>query len=197
LISTSTGGAPPFPASWDFVQVKREDGAASPPAPAPAGCRSTVGSPPGGADGKAPRLRGVRLRPREFGAERRGAAIAKRVPKLRKILRSRRGARLDFRLSEAAKVRYQIERPRSGRRVGGACRKPTSRNRGARKCTRYKALRGAVSRSYRAGRNRARVTGRLRNRALKPGRYSLALRASDRAGNRSKVRRMSFVIVRP
>jgi hypothetical protein len=68
--------------------------------------------------------------------------------------------------------------------------KPTRRNRGARRCTRYVRMRGSYSRAGSAGLNRFRFSGRLRGRKLKPGRYRLV---GNAAGDRAAAR---FTIVR-
>lgn len=83
-----------------------------------------------------------------------------------------RGSRLRFALSEAARVTAVATRRGSRRRVG-----------------RF-VLPGE------AGRNARRFAGRIRWRALRPGRYRLTLRATDTAGNRSRVRRTTFTVVR-
>ncbi len=90
---------------------------------------------------------------------------------------SLRGTRLRFRLSEAARVRFSIQRRSGGRRVASFVRRAG------------------------AGRNSMRFTGRLRvggrTRSLAPGRYRLVLVATDPAGNRSAVRRLPFRVRRP
>jgi hypothetical protein len=89
---------------------------------------------------------------------------------------SLRGTRVRFRLSEAARVRFAIQRRSGGRRLGSFVR--------------------AAS----AGRNTVRFAGRLRLRghavSLAPGRYRLTLVATDPAGNRSAARRVRFRVVR-
>lgn len=89
---------------------------------------------------------------------------------------SLRAKRLRFRLSEAARVRFEIRRRSGGRRVASF-------------------VRGAS-----AGPNSVRFTGRLRvggrTRSLAPGRYRLVLVATDPAGNRSAARRLPFRVRR-
>lgn len=53
-----------------------------------------------------------------------------------------------------------------------------------------------LRRQGRRGLNRLRFTGRIGRRALRPGRYRLLVRATDAAGNRSKLRRRGFRVVR-
>jgi hypothetical protein len=99
-------------------------------------------------------------------------------------VRAGRRARLRFTLSEQARVIGRIERRRRGRRG----------RRGGR--FRYVRLRGRFSLIRRGGRNTVRFRGRLRGRALRPGRYRLALVAVDAARNRSRTARTGFRVVR-
>jgi subtilisin-like proprotein convertase family protein len=132
-----------------------------------------------------PVLSRLALRPRAFRAARRGPSIA-----------ARRGSRVSYRLSEAATVRFRVERAAAGRRSRGRCVRPTRRNARRRKCTRFVRLRRAFAHRGRAGVNRFRFTGRLGGRRLRPRRYRLTGVATDAAGNRSSPRRARFRIVR-
>jgi PKD domain len=100
-----------------------------------------------------------------------------------------------FNITEAARVRFTIQRRTVGRRVRGKCVKRTRRNRRRRKCVRY-VRRGAFTRQAVAGQNAEPWSGRLRGRALAPGRYRAVLRATDATGNHSRVRRLHFRIRR-
>jgi virginiamycin B lyase len=133
-------------------------------------------------------LNRYRLSPKTFRAARRGGSVraARRRHKV--------GTTVRFRLSEAATVRFRVERRNAGRRVRGKCRKRTRRNRRARKCN--LRLKGSFKWAGKAGSNRFRFTGRLRGRKLKPGRYYLVARSTDSVGNRSKAKRVKFRIVR-
>lgn len=105
------------------------------------------------------------------------------------------GTRFRYSLSEDARVTLTIRRELPGRRQGGKCVRPTRRLQRAKRCTRYRAI-GSLVRSARSGANSTRFTGRLGRRALRPGRYSAVITASDAAGNRSAPRRARFRIVR-
>jgi PKD domain len=89
---------------------------------------------------------------------------------------SLRGTRVRFRLSEAATVRFSVRRRSGGRRLGSFARRAA------------------------AGQSSVRFAGRLRLRgrtvSLAPGRYRLALVATDAAGNRSAARRLAFRVLR-
>ena len=153
---------------------------------APAG-----GTGPGGttgADTTAPVLSRLALSPSVFRAASRGASIAARRHRLR--------TRVSYRLSEAATVTFAVERAAAGRRVGGRCVRPTRSNRNRRRCVRYVVLKGTFRHAGRAGANRFRFTGRLRNRRLRPASYRLRARATDPARNRSPLARKRFRVVR-
>jgi hypothetical protein len=94
-----------------------------------------------------------------------------------------------YTLTGAATVAFTVERVVGGRSVGGECRKQTPANRGKRKCTRFKELRGSFSHPGVAGSNSFRFSGRLGIRALKPGRYRL----SGRTGATSRSARFKIV----
>jgi hypothetical protein len=122
-----------------------------------------------------------------------------RVPPLASQRRGRAkiGTRFLFTLSEAASVRFTIERRTIGRRVGRSCRKLSRRNRRARRCVRWVSVRGfAFAEDGVQGANSTPFTGRIGRRALRPGRYRGSARATDPAGNRSALRRVSFRVVR-
>jgi DNA-binding beta-propeller fold protein YncE len=129
-----------------------------------------------------PRLSALKLLPRRFKAARKGATISAAPP----------GAKVTYKLSENAKVRFRIERALPGRRVGKRCQKPRRSNRHHKRCTRFSTLRGSFARQSKAGRNSFHFSGRLRGRKLAPGRYRLRAVATDAAGNASRPRRTGF-----
>ena len=136
-------------------------------------------------DTVAPAIANFRLSPNVFRAARSGPALAALV-----------GTRVSVRLSEAATVTFRVARILPGRRVGGRCVRPTAHNRSRPSCTRSVRLRGRIVRELAPGTSRLRYRGRLRGRALQPGRYRLLVRARDDAENLSSQRRAPFVIVR-
>lgn len=111
--------------------------------------------------------------------------------------RVRSGRRVSFRftLDEPGAVSVNIQRARPGRRERGACRRPSRRNRSGRRCTRYVRV-TTLNATGTAGANRVRFSGRVRGRALPPGRYRAVVQASDAAGNRSRAHRVSFTVTR-
>ena len=114
------------------------------------------GQPPA-LDTQAPLIGGFRATPSLFAVARAGTPLAARLP---------RGTRFRYTLSEAAKVTLKIQRALAGRP------------------TRYRTV-GTLSRTGASGANSTRFSGRLRKRALRPGRYRVRITATDTAGNRS------------
>jgi hypothetical protein len=106
------------------------------------------------------------------------------------------GARIRFAISEPARVTFRVLKPAAGRLRRGRCEKPSRRNRGGKRCTRYVALRGSFAYQAVAGVNQPRFSGRLGNRALKVSRYRLAATATDAAGNKSAPANANFKIKR-
>jgi len=135
-------------------------------------------------DSTPPSITRLALSPRAFAAARSGPALAAGI-----------GTRLSLALSEAATVRLSVARAVAGRQVGGRCQRPSARNVGRPRCTRWVTLSGGLVRSLPAGPNALRYRGRLAGRALRPGPYRLLARARDTAGNLSRERGTRFVIL--
>jgi Ca2+-binding RTX toxin-like protein len=155
--------------------------------PAQPGDGAGTGPDTGGTapDTLAPALSGLTLSRHSFRAASSGAAIAA----------SAVGTTVRFTLSESATVTFRIQRAMPGRRAGGACRAPSSRNRSRPACTRWVTLRGTLTRAGLAGPNKLVLRGRLGGRALAPGRYRLVALATDDADNRSAPTRSGFRIL--
>jgi hypothetical protein len=126
-----------------------------------------------------------RLSPSVFRAARSGPALSALV-----------GTHISVALSEAATVTFRVTRLMAGRRVGGRCVRPTTRNRSQPRCVRSVLQRGRIVRELAPGTTRLRYRGRLAGRTLPAGRYRLLARARDAAGNLSSRRRAPFLIVR-
>jgi putative CocE/NonD family hydrolase len=140
-------------------------------------------------DRTAPSVSAFRLSPPTFAVGSAPTAVAARRR------RAARGTRARFRLSEAATVRLTIARRLAGRRVGRRCLAPSARRRRARPCTRLKRA-GTLRRRANYGANGFAFSGRIGRRALTPGRYQVALTATDAAGNTSRPATRPFAIVR-
>jgi PKD domain len=104
----------------------------------------------------------------------------------------KKGTKVTFTLNVAAPVKFKVDRSAAGRKVNGKCRKPTKKNRKAKKCTRHLALKGSFSRNGVAGANKFHWNGRIGGKALKPGRYRLI--ATTGSGLTTKVRRATFTV---
>jgi hypothetical protein len=112
------------------------------------------------------------------------------------ITSAARGTRVLYELSERANVVFRVERSTPGRRVGRRCVRPTRRNSNRRRCVRWVRLRGGFTHVGAAGANSFRFSGRVRGRALRPGRHRLAASPVDLAGNRGKLARRGFRVLR-
>jgi hypothetical protein len=111
--------------------------------------------------------------------------------------RRKRGTTFVFSSSEPGRATLSFSRARPGRRRGKRCVKPTRKNRRAKRCTRYVAIRPALTRTVAAGPTAVPFSGRIGTKALRPGRYRARLVVTDAAGNRSTPRLVKFRIVRP
>ena len=112
----------------------------------------------------------------------------------RKRKRRRTGTSFRYRLDRAATVTFTIKRRTSGRRVGGRCRAKTKANARRRACALYRT-KGRLKHRGRKGRNAKKFNGRLRKRALAPGRYR-AVAVAVNSGFKSSTRTVSFRVVR-
>jgi uncharacterized delta-60 repeat protein len=131
-----------------------------------------------------PILSRLAIKPAKFRAARRGGSIARKG-----------GAKVSYRDSQRATTAFTVARVLPGRRSGTRCVKPTARNRGAKRCTRFVRVRGTFSHADVAGANSFRFTGRIRKKALAPGPYRLDAR--PRAGGKvGKTVSVRFRIVR-
>jgi hypothetical protein len=134
-------------------------------------------------DTTKPAITGLSFKPKAFRAATPGAKSG--------------GTKLSFRLSEAATVRFTIQRRARGRKSGRKCVAPHLGNRNARSCVRWLKVRGQIERAGVAGSNSFRFTGRLAGRKLTSGSYRVVSAATDTAGNRSVVARRAFGVLAP
>ena len=104
-----------------------------------------------------------------------------------------RGTTFSLGLDQAAALTIRIQRKLPGRRVTGVCRRPTRRNSNRRPCTRL-VTKATLRRTAVAGLNRIPFSGRIRGRALAPGRYRAVFRAANSVGT-SSPKVLSFRIV--
>ena len=152
-------------------------------------------TPPPGGDETNPDL-SLSASRRRFGVGRRptprdGTATAAQ----RRRRKIRRGTTLKLSLSEPARVRFDLLKKSTGRRVGRRCVKPRRANRKRKRCTRL-VRKGTFRRSAPTGRSKVAFSGRIGRRALKRGRYVLRATPTDAAGNTGKPDSLSITIVR-
>jgi N-acetylneuraminic acid mutarotase len=120
-----------------------------------------------------------------------GSALASFARRLLAI-----GTKFSFTLNQQAKVTFAFTQRVGGRRVNGRCAPQTQANRHKRACRRT-VTRGTLSFAGHNGRNRVSFQGRLsRTRKLRTGSYTLAITATNAAGQRSSPSRLTFTIVR-
>lgn len=98
-------------------------------------------------------------------------------------------------LSEAGTVVLTVERKGPGRRVEGACKPPTRKNRGEKSCDRWLKV-GFFATPGNAGPNIFVLPGRVGGKALMPGAYRVTAAATDGAKNGSTLSRSRFSIVK-
>lgn len=133
-----------------------------------------------------PVISGLGIAPSSFRAAKRGGSI---VPK--------HYARVSYRLSAWATVRFTAQRAATGRRRGKSCVKPAAKLRHAKKCQRYVPVRGSFARARPAGGDSFHFSGRLGGHALRPGAYRLVATATDRGGLVSQPATRPFHILAP
>jgi hypothetical protein len=157
-----------------------------------------AGAPPGASPTRATaarRVSGLRLSPAAFRAAGSGGSIGAAVAKSL-LARAPIGATVAYRLDGAARVAFTIRKTVAGRRKGRRCVRPGLARAGARRCTRTQLLKGSFAHAGAAGRNAFRFTGRLRRRALAPGRYTLVARLPAPARGAAARTTRGFRIVR-
>ncbi len=136
-------------------------------------------------------LLSLRIAPKVFRPVNAGGSVFARASASRQARkRVKIGATVRYSLSEAGAVRFTVERAVKGRKVGGKCRKATSKNRKRRPCRRWLRRKGRFGHTGTAGGNRFRFSGRLRGKALPRGSYRLVGRING------TVKRAKFKIVR-
>jgi hypothetical protein len=109
---------------------------------------------------------------------------------------ARVGTKVSFSLSEPGSVKFTVQRKTKGRRVAGRCRPQTTANRTKRACTRWVNVRGSFTVAAKKGTNKFKFRGRIGGKKLKPARYRLNGRATDKSGNKSALKRKRFRIVK-
>jgi hypothetical protein len=106
------------------------------------------------------------------------------------------GTEFSFSLNESAAVSLNFTTRVSGQRVGRRCLPTTHRRREGKACKRI-ASAGVLSFGGHSGTNKIAFDGRLsRTHKLRPGDYTLAIDATNAAGQRSAAQLLRFTIVK-
>ncbi|HZL48156.1 MAG TPA: hypothetical protein VFC30_03975, partial [Solirubrobacteraceae bacterium] len=106
----------------------------------------------------------------------------------------KRGTVFSFKLDRTATVTIEIRRLRPGRRSGRTCRAPTPKLRTHAPCTRALKV-VTLTRTAHSGLNRVAFSGRIRGRALAPGKYEAVFAPSTASGS-SPSGSLGFTIAR-
>jgi hypothetical protein len=153
------------------------------PPPPPSSGTTPGGTTPGGGPGgsttpggggepgsAAASVTALKLSPNKFRAAGSGPAVTAAAKKRKAKI----GSLVSFALSAPGTVNFAIQKKGSGRRTKGKCVKATRKNRKAKRCTLYTAVKnGSFSRDGAAGANSFRLTGRVGKKALRAGSYRL------------------------
>lgn len=97
--------------------------------------------------------------------------------------------------SEAGTMRIVITKPASGRKVKGACKPLTKKNRKAKKCT-YQKVVTTITRPASAGANSFKFDGKVGKKKLARGSYRMTIVVTDASGNPSAPVVLAFKIVK-
>jgi hypothetical protein len=108
-----------------------------------------------------------------------------------KTIKAKKGATINYSLSEGATVSFKVERAVEGRKVKGTCRAPSRKTRKAPRCTRFVGAKGGFTHEGVSGANSVRLDAKK----LAPGTYRLTAIATDAAGNRSAPKTIAFKVV--
>ena len=130
----------------------------------------------------AAQVKSLALGAKRFKAANIGGSIARKKAPV--------GTTVSYQLTGAATTSFTVDRAAKGRKSGKKCSKQTRKNRKRKKCTLYKTVKGGFSHSGTAGANSFKFSGRVGDKALKPGNYRLVAHAG------SSVKTAAFKIVR-
>ena len=106
----------------------------------------------------------------------------------------KRGTAFTYKLSEAAKVIFTIERKTTGRKVRNTCKRKTRKNAKKRRCALFKKV-GSFAVAGLAGANKTKFSGKIRGKKLKRGPYRATAVAADSAGGKSSPKSISFAVI--
>jgi hypothetical protein len=143
---------------------------------APGACVGTATKPltVTAAPAKLDAITGLKITPSAFFARSSGPSVV--------AARRATGAIVSYTGTQAATTTFTVQRARTGRKRGKACRRPSRANRRGKRCTYYTGA-GSFKRVDAAGVVRFRFTGRVNGHTLKPGRYRLKAVPRNAAGS--------------
>jgi hypothetical protein len=137
----------------------------------------------------------LKLSPTRFHRGTRPATIAKAKPK-KKAKALPTSTTISFALSQAATVKLSFELAQPGVLAGRKCGATSKTHRKGKHCTRYTALRGAVTLAGHAGTDKITFAGVLDDDArLAPGTYRLSLGATASAGSATAAQHPTFTLL--
>jgi hypothetical protein len=131
-------------------------------------------------------IQSLAIAPKGFRAAKTGGAIVSRKSKVKAPV----GATVSYSLSAGTNVGFSVERKTVGRSANGKCVKKTRGNAAKKKCALFKAMKPGFTASGSAGPNHFKFSGRIGDKALRPGAYLLVGSAGG------VVKRASFRIVK-
>ncbi len=144
-------------------------------------------------DRVAPQILALSLSRKKFRVGAKPTARVAAKPKKGKRRATPAGTQVRYRLSEAATVRFTVERILPGRRIRVSgrvrCVKPTRKlaRAGAKRCDRYKPVRrGTLTRTGALGKNSFPFTGRIGKKKLPAAKYRFRAVPTDASGNTPK-----------
>lgn len=103
--------------------------------------------------------------------------------------------KIKFKLTESASVSFYAQKPTKGRTVGTSCKKQTSKNKKAKKCTRWVRASKTFRKSGKGGKTTSfSFTGKVGKSKLKKGSYRFYATATDKAKNKGPAVTAKFKI---
>lgn len=106
-------------------------------------------------------------------------------------------SKVKFKLTEKASVSFYVQKSTDGRMVGSSCKKRTTKNRAAKKCSRWlRASKTFRVRGKPGKSNSFKFSGKIGKKKLRKGKYRFFAVATDSSSNRGPAKTASFRIRR-
>jgi hypothetical protein len=104
-------------------------------------------------------------------------------------------SKIKFKLTESASVSFYAQKAQKGRLVGTSCKKQTTKNAKAKKCTLWVRASATFRKSGKAGKtNSLKFTGKVGKKQIAPGNYRLYAVATDSAKGKGPAKTANFKI---